>query len=241
MKPAIITLITFVLLIPIPIFAEETRFYNNEKYDLSFEMPIDWKYQEEIILEPNMYVVMSFPEKFSIENIGDNEKMVNIMQKLGLSFRIDSPLVSVDFRNISESKVSTLNEDNLQQYVVSEILSMVPDATIIDSYTKSHSWGWEIYTKYTYDLDLADFGLDSTQNTGEEVLFVFKDREAYNLSYGSPDRYYDDYKPIFDHARETLVIKSVAVPEFGSVALLILTVSIVSVVIVSRRFNSIRG
>lgn len=223
-----------VLLIPVPIFAQEMVFYQNEKYDFSFEIPIDWRSQEDIDLEPYTYPVMFFPEEFSMENfegIGENTFTALL---LGLEFQLEAPLVSVEFRNVPESEVPTLTENNLQEYVELEIKSVVPDMEMIDSYTQSHSWGWEVYTKYTFDGNL---GIGSyLPYTGEELIFVFKDREAYNVVYAAPNTYYDDYKPVYDHVLDTIIIKSVAVPEF-EIAMLILISSIIPVILFSRKFD----
>lgn len=212
----ILTLFSLVLLSSFSaVHAQEMEFYQNEKYDFSFEMPIDWRYQEDITIEPNMYPVMLFPEEFIIENFagGDLDLMDMQMKLMGFEFQFESPLLGVDFRNIPESLVLTLNEKNLQEYVLDEILTVVPDAEIINSYTKSHSWGWEVYTKYNYDMDI---GLDPVSSySGEELIFIFEDREAYNISYGAQVSYYDEYRFAFDHMLDTLIIKSITVPQIS--------------------------
>lgn len=48
MKPVIIIAVAFVLFIHIPILAQEMGYYANSKYAFSFEIPTDWRYQEEI-------------------------------------------------------------------------------------------------------------------------------------------------------------------------------------------------
>ena len=222
----------FVLLIPIPVFAQEMMFYQNEKYDFSFEVPMDWRYQEDIVLDPYTYPVMFYPEEFSMENsngIGDIDSLW-----LGLEFQTESPLISVEFKNIPESEVPTMNESNLQEYVELEIKSVVPDMEIIDSYTQSYSWGWEVYTKYSFDGNL---GIGTyLPYTGEELFFVFNDREAYNVVYASPDTHYDEYKPVYDHVLDTIIIKSVAVPEFDFIMLILIS-SFIPVIIFSRKFR----
>ena len=91
---------------------------------------------------------------------------------------------------------------------------------------------------YNHDLNIG-YGSGIPYVT-EEFLYVFDDRESYTVGYGAPDVYFDEYRPVFDNVLETITIKSVAVPEFGSITMSILVVSAISVVILSRRFSLIR-
>ena len=126
-----------------------------------------------------------------------------------------------------------MSEESLEEYVREVKIALQPSAKI-DSWAFSHDWGWEVYTMSNYSLDL-ELG-SGIPYVSEEFTYIFKDRESYKVGYGAPEVYFDEYKPVFDHAVDTLTIKSVAVPEFGSIAMLVLVISIVSVVIVSRKF-----
>jgi len=213
----------------------EMGFYENERYEFSFEIPMDWRYQEGLTDEAGItYEMITFPQEFSIENAGDDANMMDLQMGLaGYLFQFESPLIAVNFENIPTSKISKLSEESLEEYVREVIIALQPSAKI-DSWVFSHDWGWEVYTISNYSLDLG-LGLDIPY-VSEEFTYIFKDRESYNVSYGAPDAYFDEYRPVFEHLVETLVIKSVAIPEFGSIAMLVLVISIVSVVIVSRKF-----
>ena len=90
----------------------------------------------------------------------------------------------------------------------------------------------------TYDLEIG-YGSGIPYVT-EEFTYVFNDRESYTVGYGAPVVYFDGHRPVFDNVLETIIIKSVVVPEFGSIAMLILAISVISIVIFTRRFNVIR-
>ena len=113
-----------------------------------------------------------------------------------------------------------------------------PSAKIMDSWSKSNSWGWEVYATYNFDLDL---GIGTGIPYVEEVsTYFFKDRESYAVSYGAPTVYFEEYSHIYDHVLETIIIKSVAVPEFGSIAMWILASSVISVVVISRKYGMLK-
>ncbi|MHA7647348.1 PEFG-CTERM sorting domain-containing protein [Nitrosopumilus sp. S4] len=212
-------------------------FYENERYEFSFEIPTNWRYQEGITTEDGRtYELLAFPEEFSLENVDDDANMMDLQMALsGLPFQFESPLIAVNFENIPTSKVSTLSEKNLKEYVLDKIMIEQPSAKIMDSWVKSNSWGWEVYVIYNYDLDM---GIDKgIPYMGEESTYFFKDRESYVVEYGAPPIHFDEYRHVYDHVLETLIIKSVAVPEFGSIAILILITSVVSIIVVSRKFT----
>jgi predicted secreted protein with PEFG-CTERM motif len=213
----------------------EMEIFTHETYDFSYEIPSNWIDQSDVSFDQGTtYEVISFPSEFSIENAGDDANMMDVQMALsGMLFQVESPLIYVNFENIPKSKVSVLSEESLEEYVREVIIALQPSAKI-DSWAFSHDWGWEVYTMSNYSLNL---GLGSgIPYVSEEFTYIFKDRESYNVAYGAPDAYFDEYRPVFEHLVETLVIKSVAIPEFGSIAMLVLVISIVSVVIVSRKF-----
>lgn len=215
-------------------------FYENSRYDFSFQLPMNWYYVDGVTTNSGItYEMLGYPKEFALENVGDDANMMDLQMSLsGLTFQFESPLIAVNFENIPTSKVTTLSEKNLKEYVLDKIMIEQPSARIMDSWAKSNSWGWEVHVMYNYDLDL---GVGSgIPYVGEETTYFFKDRESYSVEYGAPPAYFEDYRYVYDHVLETIIIKSVKVPEFGSIAMLILAVSVISVVILSRRFNLIR-
>ena len=266
MKFVIIIVIAFVLLIPLTVFGQESfdsgcdsdypylwedgvchdlpkpepvtmGFYDNERYEFSFELPTNWRYQEGVpIEEEGSYEIIAYPEEFSLENVGDDAYMMDAQMTMAeLLFQFDSPLIAVNFENIPTSKVSTLSEKNLKEYVLDKIMIEQPSAKIMDSWAKSNSWGWEVYAIYNYDLDIG-IG-KGIPYVGEDSTYFFKDRESYSVEYGSPPAYFEDFRYVYEHVLDTLIIKSVAVPEFGSIAILILIGSILSIVLLGRKLN----
>lgn len=237
MKTHVLVVMLFIPLFTIPVFAQQMGFYHNERYDFSFEVPMDWRYQEGVSPDRvTTFEVVMYPEKFSLKNVGDDANLMDMQTaSMGLSFQIESPLIAVNFENLLKSEVSSLSEKNLKEYFLNKIKTIQPSTKIIDSYSKTHSWGWEVYALYTFDMNLG-FG-SGIPYVGEEVTFYFKDRESYNVSYGAPDAYFDTYRPIFDHALNTMIIKSVEVPEFQEIALLVLGSSIVFVIAFARKFR----
>jgi len=131
-----------------------------------------------------------------------------------------------------------LNENNIKEFYLDFVREQAPSAKMKDIYSKSHSWGWEVGVTYFYDLDLG-FG-QSIPYVGIDKAFFFKDREKYTFYYGAPEVYFDEYKPVYEHAVDTLIIKSVTVPEFGSIVMLILVTSIIGVIISARKFQILK-
>ena len=242
MKFAPLLLLSVCVIVPssiIPVFAQQMGFYHNERYDFSFEVPMDWRYQEGVSPDRvTTFEVVMYPEEFSLENVEDDANLMDMQTaSMGLSFQFESPMIAVNFENLQKSEVSSLSEKNLKEYFLDTIKTIQPSAKIIDSYSKTHSWGWEVYALYTFDMNLG-FG-SGIPYVGEEVTFYFKDRESYNVSYGAPDAYFDTYRPIFDHALNTMIIKSVEVPEFHEIALMVLVGSISFVIVLARKFTKI--
>ena len=238
LKIGVLVSICLIPIFTVPVFAQQWGFYSNELYDFSFEVPMDWRYQENLVIdEENTFLIATFPEEFSLENVDESSAGLLDMQlaMMGLKFQIESPLIGVSFENISTSDVPSLNENNLKQYVLDTLRTHQPNARILDSYVKSESWGWEVSILYTF---VFPSGLGSGFPYVEHhIVYFFKDRESYSVSYGAHEDYYDEYRPVFDHALDTLVIKSVNVPEFQEIAIMVLASSIILVVVFARKFK----
>jgi predicted secreted protein with PEFG-CTERM motif len=218
----------------------EMGFYSNENFDFSLEAPINWSYQENVtITEERMDELILFPSEFHISNAGDDVNLMDMQTAMmGWQWQFESPVIGMDYENIPTSKIKNMNENNIKDYYLDFIRETIPSAKMTDIYSKSHNYGWEVGVTYHFEVD---FGIgQSVPYVGIDKAFFFNDREKYSFYYGSPEVYFDEYKPVYDHAVDTLTIKSVAVPEFGSVAMLILVISIVSVVIVSRKFVAMK-
>lgn len=191
------------------VYAQEMGLYTNQKYDFSFEAPSDWRLQEIVVLDAeNTEEVILFPQEFSLENLDEGEvtildKMISVM---GLEFQFESPLIGVDYRNIPTSEIPTLNEQNIKEYYLDETMELDPGTRIAASYSKTHSYGWEVGIISISNLDVG-FDAPITYKQ-EEKLFVFKDRAVYSVAYGSPVVYFDTYKPVYDHVINTMTIKS---------------------------------
>ena len=224
----------------IPVFAQQMGFYHNERYDFSLEVPTNWNYQESVtITEKRIDPVILFPSEFHVSNAGDDANLMDIQTAmLGWEFQFESPLIGMYFENIPTTKIKTMNENNIKDYYLDFVREEVPSAKITDIYSKTHSYGWEVGVTYHYDLDLG-IG-QPIPYVGIDKAFFFKDREKYTLYYGAPEVYFDDYKPIYDHAVDTLIIKSVKVPEFHEIALMVLVGSISFVIVLARKVTKIR-
>lgn len=195
------------------VYAQEMGFYNNERHDFSFEIPTDWSYQEDVVIDAeNTEEVFFFPEEFSMENAGDDKTMMDVATAMmGWQFQFESPLIGVDYRNIPTSEISSLTEKNIKEFFLEETMELDPTGKIVESYSKTHSYGWEVGIISTSDLDLG-YGSPMLYKQ-EEKLFVFKDRKVYGVAYGSFEKYYDEYKSVYDHVMDTITIKSVVVAQ----------------------------
>ena len=189
--------------------AQEMEFYQNEKYDFSFEIPKDWEYQEDVFIDmENTEEVFFFPQEFSMENAGDDKTMMDIAtEMMGWQFQFESPLIGVDFRTISTSDVPILTEENILEHFLDKTMDLDPSTEILESYSKTHSYGWEVGIISTINFDFGD-GSPMTYKA-DEKLFVFNDREVYGVAYGSFEKYYDEYKSTYDQVVNTISIKSV--------------------------------
>jgi len=210
-------------------------FYENSLYDFSFEAPTNWQYQESVILEGITYPVILYPKEFSLQNADDANLLDLSTAMMGLTFQIESPLLSVQFKNIPKSEVPNLNDKSVKDYVERELRTLFPDAKMYSSSIEGDSWGWTVKNEYAVTVD---FGLgQGLPYLAEDTTYVFKDREAYTISYGTIERYFDSYYDVYAHAHDTLVIKGVVVPEFQEIALMVLGGSIALVIVFARKFT----
>ena len=211
MKSVIIIAIAFVLLIPIPIFAQEVgmRWHQNELYDYSFDIPTDWYFKENYVTKNGNTI----GTKLWVENLAYTPATIEIQ-----------------FQNLPKSAVPELNAEAMENYLLDSFLKL-PGVRIIDSYSQTEYWGWTSSLEYRYLQS-------NTEPHGVITAFVFEDRETYYVKFWAVnEEEFDDYYPVYQRVLENLVIKSVAVPEFGSIAMLILVASIVFVVVLSRKFK----
>ena len=234
-----VLLVVFFLipLFTIPAFAQEMGFYQNERYDFSFEVPMDWNYQEGVtITEERIDEVVLFPSEFHISNAGDDANMMDMQNAMmGWQWQFESPVIGMDYENIPTSKIKTLNENNIKEFYLDFVREQVPSAKMKDIYSKSHSWGWEVGVTYFFDFSLG-FG-QPIPYVGIDKAFFFKDREKYTLYYGGPEVYFDNYKWVYDHAVDTMIIKSVKVPEFHEIAIMVLGSGIIGIIALSKKFK----
>jgi len=222
----------------IPAFGQEMEWYENSIYDFSFEIPTNWMYQEGLSGDKvTTYQVVMFPEEFSLENADESSPSLRDLLTIGLGveFQIQSPLIGVNFENVLESEVPTLNESNLKEYALDISRKTFPYAKIIDSHSKTNSWGWEVTAVYSYDFN-AGFG-SQWPYIAHETTYFFKDRESYTVSYRAHENDYDAYKPAYDNVLDTMIIKSVAVPEFHEIAIMILGSGIIGIIAISKKMK----
>jgi len=200
-----------------PAFAQEMVVYENELYEFYFEIPMNWKYLEDVQTpKGDILHVILYPEEFNI--------LVNN----------DTPLIGVFLENIPESKVPSLNAQSLEEWVLDEVRTEIPDISIVNSSSVSTSWGWIV----TLDYRLIQKNLELY---GQDHVFVFKDRESYDVGYVAIEEdYFDSYKPVYDHVLDTMVIKGVVVPEFQEIALMVLGSSIVLIIVFARKFSKLQ-
>lgn len=232
------------ILAPVSAFASEMGFYENETYDFYLEAPTDWNYQESLAVpltesETMVLELVLFPSEFHISNADGDGDLVDMQTALlGWEFQFDSPTIIVDFVNVPTSEVKILNESNLREYYLDLTRELLPDARISDCHSNTHSWGWEVGCTAITNLSLG-FGSQPFVYKSVSTAFFFKDREMYDVGYAAPEQYFDHYEPIYDHVVDTLVIKSVKVPEFGSVVMWILAGSVLLFIVTSRNIPRI--
>jgi len=195
-----------------PVFGQsEIGFYENEFYDYSFEIPMNWKIMEDVDPRNTKGLIIQtliFPEGFT--------PLIN-----------STPMVEVHFLNIPKSEVALLNAKNLEEYQRKIVMELLPQARIIESSSENTDWGWKV----TVESKVSNLHIIDT-------LFVFPDRESYTVGYVAIEEdYFDLYKPVYDNILETMVIKGVVVPEFQEITMIILASSIVMIVIITRKMN----
>jgi predicted secreted protein with PEFG-CTERM motif len=216
--------------ITIPVFAvekgqvhgQEMGWYQNELYDFSFDIPMNWRYYEDYPLQDGTILqTLHYPKEF--------EPIYSIF---------DTPNIFVIFENIPESEIPNLNAKAIEKYQLEQLRVTLPNAKIINYEIKSTSYGWEFNIEYVVSLNIPFVVRGEFQE--EYRVFYFKDsREAYLVGYLSPVEYFEPYYPVFENALDSLVIKGVVVPEFHEIALMVLGSSIVFVIILARRFTKV--
>jgi len=194
-------------------------FYENELYEFSFEIPMNWTYIEGYQLSGQRIArVVHFPNEFSFESLGESEQLglepfsqsgqldpLNLFS--GLPIPYDSPQILIQFEKITESKIPRLNSQELEKYELGLTRLFVPSSIRIDKDSESTSWGWIVSSKFS-----ISGRSESIQYIGEGKTFYFKDRESYAVVYVAPDYYFDAYYPVYENVFDTLVIKGVVVP-----------------------------
>jgi len=155
----------------------EMGFYSNEKFEFSLEIPVNWNFQESVtIVEGRIDEVVFFPSEFHVSNAGDDANMMDVSTAMmGWQWQFESPVIGMDYENISTSKIKTMNENNIKEYYLDFVRDVFPSAKMKDIYSKTHSWGWEVGVTYFVDVEL---GLGQTvPYVGIDKAFFFKDRE----------------------------------------------------------------
>jgi len=210
--------------------------YENERYDFFFNIPMDWRYNEDLIIEEESFQVIMFPYEFTNKAIQESGEEVGFAELLtGLPFVISSPLIYVQFENISQENVPQLNERTLKEYALEKIRLVDPNARIINSNVETDSWGWTVSIEYVFPLK-TEFG-PALPYHAEDTTYFFKDRESYIVGYGTVEENYGPYYSVYENVLDTIVIKGVVVPEFQEIAVVILASSIVMIVIFTRKLN----
>ena len=208
-------------------------FYSNELYEFSFEISREWLYWENFLWPDGITTsqVVFAPREVTYETLQESGILSGLSALYsGLPFPIDAPNISVTFENIAESKIPRMNIQEIEKYEREFVITNLPNAKIIDLDVKSTSWGWVASGKIV-------FSIGQSQLISETNTYYFKDRESYSVSYSAHEDIYDQFKPVFDHVIDTLIIKSIAVPEFQEIAMVVLASSIVLVVVFARKFK----
>jgi len=229
----IVIVIAFVLLIPIPVFAQEAWFYDNEMFEFSFDILQDWSIVEEFWIGDKVYPVIVYPDEFSVESLKDSEEYASEIFP-DLPFVISAPNITVQFDIVTEEKIPILDENTVKDYALERVKLSVPFAEIPNLDVESYSWGWIVRIESVFTLDT---GVDQLPYHSINTTYFFNDRESYDVGFSSLEENFEVYSPMYENLLDTLIIKGVIVPEFGGIALLILTSSIVSVIIVGRKFR----
>jgi len=177
--------------------SSRTGYYENELYEFSFNAPNSWKYRENIQypLVPTSLVEI-YPDEFSTTD--------------EFAYYADSPVIRVQYEHVSESQVPNLNAKDVENYISNEIRNVIGNGKIISSSVESKSWGWIVTTEYFVNVPLQS---ESIVILSEEKSYVFKDRDAYLVSYRTTDTFFDDYHHVFETMLDSLVIEDTEVNE----------------------------
>ncbi len=169
-------------------------FYENTLYDFSFEVPTDWRYQEDVAgADGSIIQVMIYPDGFN--------PLVNI----------DTPHIIVGFENVPESDVPRLGAKELENYHIESIRTDFEAGKIIDTDSKDKSFGWVVHTNFIFS---QNFGFDIIgKYKTEQYAFHFKDRESYTIAYFATDDYFNTYYSVFEDAVDSLEIRGIKVNE----------------------------
>jgi len=206
-------------LVTVPAFAQEMGWYENELYDFSFSIPMDWRYLENHPLpDGSTFQVIIYPEEF--------DPLVSVF---------DAPIIFVQFESIPESSIPNMNEQEIERFELEQLRTLLPNAKITNSNVKSTSWGWE----GTYDVVVSLNVPFVVQGGYHEIdkVFYFKNRESYTVGYLSPIEYFDSYHHVYEDVINSTVINGVVVPEFQEIAMMVLASSIVLVIVFARKFG----
>jgi len=194
-------------------------FYENEIYDFSYSIPMDWLYQENYLMpDGSTFQVMTYPERFS---------------PVGSIF--DAPIVFVKYESIPEATIPYLNEKSIEKYELEKLRIALPNAKILNYDIKSTPWGWESTLDVVVSLNIP-FVVQGEFHE-KDTVFYFKEREAYTVGYVSPTAYYDSYLHVYEDAIDSMVINGIVVPEFQEIAMMVLASSIVLVIVFARKFS----
>ena len=162
--------------------------------------------------------------------------------EMNLNTNSKTSLNQEDKNNITSDTISVQGSRDLIGYDITggKILNVVPD---VDA------------NSLIISIDAIDDGLltivtprsilDATINGEDDEFFVLIDGEQiiYDEQKASKGITYSGRTitiPFSADAEEIEIIGTFVIPEFGSIAMLILVLSVISVVIISRRFNVIR-
>ena len=223
------------LIIPLPAFAQELfftvydepiemEFYKNVFYEFSFDIPTNWRYSEDF-QAPDGTAIQTFlyPDKYDP------------------LFHIDTPVITVIYKNIPESDVPILNADALERYFLDDARRNIQAVKIVSSDLESKSWGWIVTSEVRYSMNRLGFG-ESQQYHQIDKIFVFKDREFYDVGYVAIEEgYFDKYYPVYANVIDTLVIKGVVVPEFHEIAIMVLGSGIIGIIAISKKFGILKN
>jgi len=127
-KIGVLVAICLIPLFIVPVLGQEMKYFENELYEFSFNIPTGWIYRENIQY-PN--VPISLVEIFPPD--------------AGTIF----PIVGVQYEHVPQSRVPNLNDKEVENYISEEIRILLPNiGKITSSSIESRSWGWIVTTEY---------------------------------------------------------------------------------------------